>query len=453
MPLLLYVLACAVFVQAMSEFMLAGLVSQISADLAVSIPAAGGLTSAFAAGMVIGAPVMAVAVRRLPSRSSLLVFLTVFVAVHVVGALTSVFAVLAVTRVLAAFANAGFLAVALTVAVRIAPAGRAARATTTLLAGTTLALVAGVPAGAVLGQAFGWRATFWVVAALGVLGLLGLLLGMPTDGAGNRSSGVPFRRELSVLGRSAVVRTLLAAALVNGGTFAVYVYLDPLLTGPGKLPVAIVPVGLAVFGIGSFAGVALAGRYADTRARLLLGAGAGVLGVGWVGLGVLLGAGWPVLALVGLQAALGFAVGATAIARSLVLVAEAGTLGGAATTAALNVGATVGPLFGGWALAGSGTGPVWVAAALVAVALLPILLPGGVAARSGTSDRAPLHGAPVDRAPVDRARADRSPADGVPADRARADGAPADGAPGIRGPATDCVPRAEASGSDDPGLR
>lgn len=158
--MLLVVLACAVTALATSEFMLAGLVPDIAADLGVTPLAAGSLTSAFAMGMVLGAPLTALSARRLPPRLALCGFLAAFVAAHVAGALTPGLGVLLVTRVLAALCTAGFLAVALAVAVAAVPPERTARATAALLSSTTVALVAGVPAGALVGQAFGWRATF-----------------------------------------------------------------------------------------------------------------------------------------------------------------------------------------------------------------------------------------------------------------------------------------------------
>jgi MFS transporter, DHA1 family, chloramphenicol resistance protein len=370
-PFLLYVLAVAVFVQATSEFMLAGLVTEIAADLGVSVPAAGSLTSAFAIGMVVGAPLMALGVRRLPPRTALAAFLSAFIAAHVVGALAPAFPLLAATRVLAALANAGFLAVALSVAVRVAPADRTARATAVLLAGTTLALIAGSPAGAALGQLLGWRATFWAVALLSVPGLVGVLVGVPAGhGAAEPTGGL--RRAAAALRRPPVVLILLAAALVNGGTFAVHTFTGPLLTGAAGLSPSVVPLGLALFGFGAFGGVTLAGRFADTHHRPLLGGGCAALAAGWVLLALLAGSGWLAVVLVGLVGAVGFAVGATAIARSLALAADAGTLGAAATTAALNVGATAGPLLGGWSLTVSPVGPAWVAAALAALAAVPV---------------------------------------------------------------------------------
>lgn len=144
MPFAVYVLGLAVFAQGTSEFMLSGLLSGIAADLRVSIPAAGLLTSAFAIGMVLGAPLMASLSRRWPRRRALLVFLVVFIAVHVVGALTPGYGVLLATRIVAALANAGFWAVALAAAVAMVPPALRARATSVVVGGVTVACVAGV---------------------------------------------------------------------------------------------------------------------------------------------------------------------------------------------------------------------------------------------------------------------------------------------------------------------
>lgn len=370
MSTLLLVLACAVFAQATSEFMLAGLVGEIAAEFDVPLGTAGSLTSAIAAGMVLGAPLMALAARRMPPRSALCGFLAVFVVVHVFGALTTDFALLLVTRVVAALANAGFLAVALGVAVRSVPSDRTARATAVLLSGTTLALIAGVPAGALIAQFGGWRSTFWVVAALAAVALTVLpLVAVPTPAAAARPS---VRAETGVLRRPVVVSTLLVGVLVNGGTFAAYTYLGPLLTDAGGARPGLVPVALAVFGVGAFVGVSLAGRVADTSYRpLVLGGGAALL-VGWVVMGLTSDSAVAVTGLAGMLGLVSFAVGSAVIARSLALVPDAPTLGGSFTTAALNLGATAGPLVGGAALAAGPTGPAWAAAGAVALAVVPV---------------------------------------------------------------------------------
>ena len=131
MPFALYMLALAVFVMGTSEFMLAGLLPAIATELDVSVGTAGLLTSAFAVGMVVGAPVMAAFARRWPPRLTLIVCLLVFAGSHVIGAMTPVFSLLLITRVLSALANAGFLAVALSTATTLVPANQKGRALST----------------------------------------------------------------------------------------------------------------------------------------------------------------------------------------------------------------------------------------------------------------------------------------------------------------------------------
>ncbi|TQM16216.1 Cmx/CmrA family chloramphenicol efflux MFS transporter [Pseudonocardia kunmingensis] len=369
MPFVLHLLALAVFAQGTSEFMLSGLVQDIAADLDVSLPAAGLLTSAFAVGMVIGAPLMAVLSMRWSQRRSLLTFLCAFVGVHVVGAVTTSYEVLLATRVVAALANAGFLAVALVTAVGMVTPSATGRATSVLLAGTTLACVAGVPAGAVLGQAWGWRSAFWAVALVSVPALAGILRWVPARAPGAAAPGA--RRELRVLRRPRLLVVLLLGALVNGGTFCALTYLAPLVTDVAGLAVGWVPAVLALFGIGSFAGVTVAGRLGDAHPVRLLAVGGVLLLAGWVGFALVAANPAASSALVLVQGGLGFAVGATLIAQALRAATGAPTLAGAFATGAFNVGAALGPWLGGLAIA-AGPGPLaslWVSAAMVAPAL------------------------------------------------------------------------------------
>ncbi|MFG3274575.1 Cmx/CmrA family chloramphenicol efflux MFS transporter [Streptomyces luteogriseus] len=370
MPFALLLLGLAVFAQGTSEFMLSGLVPDIARDLGVSVPAAGALTSAFAAGMVVGAPLVAGLARRWPRRGALLAFLVVFLAVHVVGALTGSFAVLLATRMVGAFANAGFLAVALVAAVGMVPGDAKGRATSTLLGGVTLACVAGVPAGAVLGELWGWRAAFWAVALMSLPALVAVARSVPGGAAGGPPPAL--RGELRSLRDPRLLVTLLLGALVNGATFCTFTYLAPLVTEVSGLGDTWVPGVLALFGAGAFAGVTAAGRFADRRPGPVLAGGGLTLGAGWCALA--LGAGHPVLvlALVFAQGALSFGVGSTLIARALYAAQGAPTLAGGFATAAFNVGAAVGPWAGG-AVIGAGFGyraPVWVSAGLVALAFV-----------------------------------------------------------------------------------
>ncbi|MGW5468342.1 Cmx/CmrA family chloramphenicol efflux MFS transporter [Streptomyces chartreusis] len=370
MPFALLLLGVAVFAQGTSEFMLSGLVPDIARDLGVSVPSAGALTSAFAVGMVAGAPVMAGLARRWSRRGALLGFLVVFLGVHVVGAVTDSFPVLVATRLVGALANAGFLAVALVTAVGMVGPEARGRATSTLLGGVTLACVVGVPAGALLGQLWGWRAAFWAVALLSLPAVVAVARSVP-PGAGD-SERPSLRAELRSLRNPRLRVALLLGTLVNGATFCTFTYLAPLVTRVTGLGSGWVPVVLALFGAGSFVGVAVGGRLADRRPGAVLIGGGGALCLGWAVLA--LGAGTPALALglVLVQGALSFGVGSTLISQALRTASDAPTLSGGFATAAFNVGAALGPWLGGTAI-GAGLGyrsPVWVSAALVAVALL-----------------------------------------------------------------------------------
>jgi DHA1 family chloramphenicol resistance protein-like MFS transporter len=351
--------------------MLSGLVAPIAADLGVSVAATGWLTSLFAVGMIVGAPLMAVLARRFPPRRSLLVLLAVFIAVHVVGALASGFAVLLVTRVFAALANAGFLAVALAALPSIVGPSRTGRATALLLSGVTLACIVGVPGGAVLGQLWGWRAAFWAVVAASLPALLAVAL-VPSVAT---SSAAPVN-EWRALSSPVVRGWLLLGALVNGATFATFAYLAPItdLARPGW-----VPVTLALFGLGSFVGVTVAGRLVDSRPRLVLGGGAAALLLTWTALAAV--AQWPaaLLVLVFVAGALSFGVGSAVIGRIVgATAATAPRLGGAFATASFNTGAAAGPLLAGLliSLTGSYRSPLLVSVACVVLAVVIVIAAG-----------------------------------------------------------------------------
>lgn len=378
MPFALYLLALAVFAMGTSEFMLAGLVPDIAAGLGVTVGAAGLLTSAFAVGMVIGAPAMAVFARRWPARRTLIGCLVVFALCHIAGALTPNFPVLFGARLVAALANAGFLAVALSTAAALVAPNQKGRALSVLLGGTTVATIAGVPGGAVLGALLGWRSAFWAIALLCLPAALGILRGIPIRAEGNSGPVVvdrPLRDELAELKSPRLASALVLAALVNAGTFAAFTFLTPIVTDIAGLPGLWVPVALVLFGFGSFIGVTVAGRYSDHRPRLVVGVGGPLLLVGWIALAALAAHLAVLLILVLVQGISAFAVGSTLIARVLYAGSGAPTMGSSYATAALNIGATCGPALAAASLAGPAghLGPVWVAVSLTGVALMLVL--------------------------------------------------------------------------------
>ncbi|GAA2284406.1 MFS transporter [Streptomyces atrovirens] len=373
MPLALYLLAMAVFAMGTSEFMLAGLLPGIASDLDVTVGTAGTLTSAFAIGMVVGAPLMAGLARDWPARSGLLGFVLVFAAAHVLGAVTADFPVLFATRVVAALANAGFLAVALTTAAELVAADRKGRALAVLLSGTTVATIAGVPAGSVLGTVFGWRATFWAVAVLCLPAAIGILKGVPAGPVrGGESHRPALRAELVRLKSPRLVLVMLLGALVNAATFASFTFLAPVVTDVAGLSGLWVSVVLVLFGLGAFVGITVAGRVSDHRPGPVVALGGPLLLLGWPALAVLADRPAALFVLVFLQGALSFVLGSTLITRVLYEATGAPTMAGSYATAAFNIGAAVGPLIAAASLdtALGDLGPFWVSGLLVVIALL-----------------------------------------------------------------------------------
>ncbi|WP_280215775.1 Cmx/CmrA family chloramphenicol efflux MFS transporter [Nocardia cyriacigeorgica] len=372
MPLVVFVLAAAVFAQGTSEFMLSGLLEPIAADLAVPIGSAGLLTSLFAVGMIVGAPVMAATARRWPVRHSLAGFLALFLTAHIVGALTTDFGVLLGTRLVAAVANAGFLAVALAALPALVGVDRVGRATSLLLSGVTLACIAGVPAGAALGRLFGWQSAFWAVVLVCAPVLAATWWLIP--GQEQRSEPVErprVRGELRALGQQTVWLVMALGALVNAATFAGFTYLAVVATDVAGAGQAWVPVVLALFGIGSFAGVSAAGRFADRHSNVMIAAGVAVLPLVWIATALAARLLPALLVMTVIAGAASFAVGSTLIGRIVTAAAPAAPLlNGAFATTAFNIGAAGGPAIAGAVigLSGSVASALWTSAVLAAVA-------------------------------------------------------------------------------------
>ncbi|MEV6276061.1 Cmx/CmrA family chloramphenicol efflux MFS transporter [Nocardia sp. NPDC051832] len=363
MPIVVFVLAAAVFAQGTSEFMVSGLLVPIAGELGISLGAAGLLTSLFAAGMVLGAPAMALVVGRLPVRHAVLAFLAIFCAAHVVGALATEFPMLLGTRIVAAVANAGFLATALAALPRLVGPVLIGRATAVLVSGVTMACIAGVPAGTLLGQAWGWRSAFWAIAILSAAALVLVWVLVPRDEhepgrastAGQRptrpertgSADRSFRGEWAVLGILPVRAAIGAGVLVNAATFAGFTFLGTITAGvsaEGRW----IPVVLALFGIGSFAGVTLSGRYSDRyRGRIVL-IGTMVLSAVWLLAALTAHTLAGVMIMAAVAGAVAFGVGSTLIASIVQYSAPtAPRIAGALATTALNIGAVVGPATAG----------------------------------------------------------------------------------------------------------
>ena len=381
LPRVTLVLAAAIFVLGTSEFVIAGLLPELASDMNVSIPQAGYLISAFAVALIVGAPAMAVLTLPLPRRTTLVAALVTFVAAHVLGALAPNYAVLLVSRAIAAVAVGAFWAVAAVVAVSAAGPALRARALAVLLPGLSIANVAGVPLGTLLGQQEGWRATFWALAAAGLVGVLGVLATVPAG----RGSGpaTKLADEIAVFRQGRLWLALATIALYQAAIMATFSYIAPLLTEVSGLSPRWVPLVLLLFGLGGFFGVNIGGRFADAHPWGTLFTAIAAAVVMLVLLALFAGVGTAVVPLVALLGLVAFIAGAPLNARAFSLAGAAPTLASATNTSAFNTGSTIGPVLGGIAIsAGWGfDAPPWLSAGL-------LLAAAAVAAVSVALDRA-----------------------------------------------------------------
>ncbi|MFI1360590.1 MFS transporter [Streptomyces sp. NPDC020898] len=371
LPFVVLVLAAGTFLMGTTEFVIAGLLPEIGDDLGVSVAHAGLLITTFAAGMIVGAPVMAIATLRLPRRSTLVLALVVFAVGHVVAALSSSFAVVLAARLVTALATGAFWCVGAVVATTAAGPASTSRALGLLLGGMTLANVAGVPLGSWLGQVSDWRGPFWVLAALsaGAAAVIGRFI--PDEERRERRS---VRAEFAVLRQGRLWLVLSATALLLGGVLATYTYISPLLTERAGIPAGAVPLVLTGYGLGALMGTTVGGRLGDRRplATLITAAAASTL----VLFLLVFFSTSPVatVVLVTVMGVTGFVAAPVLGALIMRFAGSAPTLASALGSSASNVGIAIGSGLAGVALTSSlrQAGPPLVGALAAALTLVPL---------------------------------------------------------------------------------
>lgn len=260
MPFAILILALGIFVINTSEFVIMGLLPEVAADLGVSIPAAGYLISGYAFGVVLGAPILTPLVVKYPRKTVLVSLMAVFTLGNLACAIAPTYELLLIARVVTALAQATFFGLGAVVATQLVDPSRAARAIAAVFLGSTIANMFGSPVGTIIGQVYGWRATFVILSA--VAGLTGLLLivGLPKI-AGQKISNL--RAEFAVLLKPQMIRALLMTTLGFGGTFTTFTFIAPMLTEVTGLSATWVAPMLLLFGFGMFLGNPIGGRLAD----------------------------------------------------------------------------------------------------------------------------------------------------------------------------------------------
>ena len=263
MPLPILALAIASFCIGTTEFVIMGLLPEVAADLAVSIPSAGLLVTGYALGVVFGAPVIAIATAHMRRKPVLVALASLFVVGNFLCAVAPTYWTLMAARVITAFGHGAFFGIGSVVAASLVPRNKQASAIALMFAGLTLANILGVPGGTALGEAFGWRATFLAVVLLGLLSVAAIAWLVPSDVT--EPSGGGLRGEVRVLAKLQVWLAMLISALASASLFAVFTYIKPYLTGVSGLSTEAVTWVLLLFGGGMTIGNVIGGKLADWK--------------------------------------------------------------------------------------------------------------------------------------------------------------------------------------------
>lgn len=441
LPIVVWAMVVAAFAMGADEFIVAGVVTEIAAALSVSLGAVGQLESAYALGVAIGAPLFTAMGTRFPRRATLLAAASIFVGGNVISALGPTYEVILAGRLVSAMAHGAFFGIAAVVMADMVDASRRGSAVATIFAGMTAATVLGAPLGAAVGQAFGWRFTFWTLVILGGIALAGLIAFLPrrstaaatgddahlsptqdapvhqghharTESDGHSETGfdfdgldaharahlggggqaAPVRAQLAALRRPAVWMTLLVTMLGYGGVFTSYVYIAPQLSEAGFADAWLTPL-LLLFGAGLFVGNYVGGKLADRWPTASVIGSLAVLAVALFSM--TLAVTNQATAVVGLFVfgAAAFAVVAPLQLRVMTEAGDAPDVASAANISAFTLGSAIGIYLGGAAIDGGLglTSVNWIGGLMTASGLLLALAAIGLGDRRNTQEVAHAH--------------------------------------------------------------
>ncbi|MGO4104022.1 MFS transporter [Leifsonia sp. YAF41] len=385
MPLGLIALAIGGFGIGLTEFIIMGLLPEVAADFAVDPTAAGWLITGYALSVVVGALLLTAAVNRFNRKKVLAWLMVLFILGNLVSALAPTYEIMLLGRIIAALCHGSFFGIGSVVAASLVPENKKAGAIAIMFTGLTAANVLGVPFGTLLGQAAGWRSTFFAITLIGVIALIGLLVFIPRTAAaaaGTRSLG----NELRVFRSPQVWLSLGVTVLGYGGMFGAFTYIAFTLTEVTGFSAGAVPWLLILFGIGLVIGNIVGGKAADrsldTTLIVLLGGLVVILVV------FALTAQNPVMTVIVLvlMGSFGFGTVPGLQMRVMRQAQDAPTLASGANIAAFNLGNALGAWLGGLTIAaGLGyTSPIWAGAAVTAAA---VVLLGGAMLRANAASR------------------------------------------------------------------
>lgn len=372
MSLPLLALFLAAFAFGTTEFVIAGVLPQVAEGLGVSVPTAGYLVSGYACGIAIGGPLLALATKGLSRKALLLGLAVAFTIGQAACAMAPDFASMLALRVAVAVAHGAYFGVAMVVAVGLVREDQRGMAVAVILSGLTVSNVIGVPAGTAIGNLWGWRATFWVMGALGILAGLAMLVLLPRT-AGATTRPVSLAREVRVLGRQQVWTSLIMMLMLMIGQFGLFTYITPTLIEVTGLDEGLVPWVLLLNGVGATIGVFLGGKLADWKMMPSL---ITMLALQALTLAVIYAVSpypVPMIAAIVVWGGLNFAIGTPIQTRILTWTADASSLASSLIPSGFNIGIALAASMGAAVLNG-GYGyralPVLGAIAMVVAAVV-----------------------------------------------------------------------------------
>lgn len=383
MPLGLIALAVGSFGIGLTEFVIMGLLPEVAADYGVSESAAGWLISGYALSVVVGALLLTAATTRLDRKKVLLGLVVLFILGNVITAAAPTYGIAMTGRVVAALCHGAFFGIGAVVAAGLVAPEKKAGAVAIMFTGLTAANVLGVPFGTFLGQQAGWQATFWAIAAIGVVALVGIAVLVP-DLTTDSTEEVSLRRELSAFASAQVWFSLVITVLAYGGMFGAFTYIAYTLTEVSGFASSTVPWLLVLFGAGLVVGNWIGGRLADRSIDGTLIAVVAALVVLLVGFGLVAASPSATVVALFLMGALGFGTVPALQSRVMAYAGKAPTLASGANIGAFNAGNALGAWAGGVGIsAGLGyTSPIWIGAAITAVGLVVVVIARSAATRS-----------------------------------------------------------------------
>ncbi|MCU1406486.1 MAG: major facilitator superfamily 1 [Glaciihabitans sp.] len=387
MPIGLIALALGGFGIGLTEFVIMGLLPEVAADFAVNEAAAGWFITGYALAVAVGAVAVTAAVTRLPRKQVLLGLLVLFIVGNLLCALAVSYEAMMIGRIVAALCHGAFFGIGSVVAAGMVAPNKKAGAIAIMFTGLTLANVLGVPFGTLLGQAFGWRSTFWAITVIGIFAFVGILTLVPAPT--ERAATARLRGELAAFRSGQVWLSLGVTILGYGGVFGAFTYIAYVLTDVSGFASSTVPWLLIVFGVGLFFGNLLGGKAADRaldRTLLILLAALAVVLAAFAAT-----AHNQVATIVSLvvMGGVGFALVPGLQMRVMKYAGDASTLVSGANIGAFNVGNALGAWLGGVTItAGLGyTSPIW-AGSLLSAGGFVLMVVAAMAMRRRTSNGA-----------------------------------------------------------------